>query len=105
MMEIVEEQARIHDAKRVVEVRLEFGALTAVLPDAVTFAFEVLSQGSVAQGARLDIRIIPVKVFCFECSKEIVLEEYQPFCPTCSSPSLQILEGRNEMRIAELLVE
>jgi hydrogenase nickel incorporation protein HypA/HybF len=105
MMEILEDQARIHEAKRIVEVKLEFGALTAVLPAALTFAFDVLSQGGIAEGARLRIRIIPIKVFCSQCSKEIVLEEYQPFCPICSSPALQILEGRDEMRIAELLIE
>jgi hydrogenase nickel incorporation protein HypA/HybF len=105
IIDIVEEQAQIHDAKKVVGIRLEFGALTGVMPSAVTFAFEILSKGKLAEGADLDIRIIPIKVFCLECSKELVLQEYQPFCPVCASPSLQIIEGRDEMRISELLVE
>lgn len=105
IVEIVEEQARMHDAKKVIGIKLEFGALTGVMPAAVTFAFEILSKGGLTEGAELDIRIIPIKVFCLECSKEMVLEEYEPFCPVCGSPSLQIVEGRDEMRIAELLVE
>ena len=75
------------------------------MPSAVTFAFEILSKGGVMEAAELDIRIIPIKVYCFECSKEMVLDEYEAFCPVCGSPSLQIIEGRDEMRIAELLVE
>jgi len=105
IMEIVEDQAKIHEASKVVGIKLEFGALTAVMPSAISFAFEVLSQGGIAEGARLDIRIIPIKIFCVECSKEMILEEYQPFCPVCSSAALKILEGRDEMRIAELEIE
>ena len=39
IMEIVEQQAKMYNAKRVVRVSLEFGALTAVLPAAVSFRF------------------------------------------------------------------
>jgi len=105
IMEIIEEQARIHGAKKVISVKLEFGAMTAVLPSAVTFAFEVLSKGGLAEGARLDISILPVKVFCSECGKESVLEQYQPLCPACSSPTARIVQGRDEMRIVSLEVE
>ena len=105
IMEIVEQQAQMHDATRVVGLKLEFGALTAVMPAAISFAFEVLSKGSVAEEARLDIRIIPIKILCLECGNQTVLEEYQPFCPVCSSPALKIVEGRDEMRIVELEIE
>lgn len=105
IIEIVEDQAKIHDAKKVVGIRLEFGALTAVLPAAVSFAFEILSKGTVAEGANLNIRIIPVKAFCHSCSKELILDDYDPFCPVCKSAALEIIEGRDEMRIAELVVE
>ncbi len=105
IMEIVEQQAKLHDAKKVVGIKLEFGALTGVMPASIDFAFEVLSKGGVADGAQLNIVIIPIKVFCFDCSKEMVLEQYQPVCPVCDSAALKIIEGRDEMRIAELVVE
>jgi len=105
IMEIIEEQARIHGATKVVSVKLEFGAMTAVLPTAVTFAFEVLSKGGLAEGARLDISILPIKVLCSECGNESELKEYQPLCPVCSSPIAKIVQGRDEMRIVSLEVE
>jgi hydrogenase nickel incorporation protein HypA/HybF len=40
---------------RVVRVVLEIGRLTAVLPDAVRFCFDLASEGTAAAGARLDI--------------------------------------------------
>jgi hydrogenase nickel incorporation protein HypA/HybF len=105
IMEIVEQQAGMYNAKRVVRISLEFGALTAVLPAAVTFAFEILSKDGIAEGAQLDINIIPIKVRCGECGNEQVMENYEPFCPVCSSPALNILEGRDEMRIVSLEIE
>ena len=105
IMDIVEEQARIHKAKKVVSISLEFGMLTAVVPQAVTFAFEVLSMGGIAEGARVDVAIVPLTVFCSQCSREYVLENYQPLCPVCSSPSLQIVAGKDEMRIVSLEVD
>jgi hydrogenase nickel incorporation protein HypA/HybF len=105
IMDIVEQQAKMHRAKKVVAISLEFGFLTAVVPQAVTFAFEVLSKDGIAEGARLDITVVPLTVFCLECSRQYVLENYQPFCPVCSSPSIQIVAGKDEMRIVSLEVD
>ena len=76
-----------------------------MVPQAVTFAFEVLSKDGIAEGARLDITVVPLTVFCLECSRQYVLENYQPFCPVCSSPSIQIVAGKDEMRIVSLEVD
>lgn len=105
IMEIIEEQVRIHGAKKVLAVKLEFGAMTAVLPTAVTFAFEVLSKGGVAEGAQLEISILPIRVFCSECGQESELEQYHPLCPVCSAPVAKILQGRDEMRVVSLEIE
>jgi hydrogenase nickel incorporation protein HypA/HybF len=105
IMEIVEQQAALHNARRVVAVSLEFGALTGVMSHAVEFAFQVLSQGGVAQGAELHIMIIPLKGYCSTCAEEFVLDAYQPFCPQCSSTPLTLVQGRDEMRIASLEIE
>lgn len=105
IMDIVEQQAKIHNAQRVVKISLEFGTLTAVMPRAVEFAFEILSKGGVAENAALDITIIPIKVICMDCSREHIMKDYQPFCPACNSGALQIIEGRDEMRIASMEIE
>jgi len=105
IMDILEQHAKMYNAKKVVRVSLEFGALTAVLPAAVTFAFEILSKGGIAEGAELDIEIIPIKVRCRDCGNEQTIEDYRPFCPVCSSAAVDIVEGRDEMRIVSLEIE
>lgn len=105
IMDIIEQHASMYNAKRVVQVSLEFGALTAVMPSAITFAFEVLSKGGIAEGARVDIKIIPMKLRCMSCGNELVTEVYELACPVCSSGVLNIIEGRDEMRIVSLEIE
>jgi hydrogenase nickel incorporation protein HypA/HybF len=105
IMDVVEQQAQLHGARKVVKISLEFGALTAVLPDAIRFSFEILSKGGIAEAAALDITIIPIKAVCTDCSSVHIMEDYQPFCPTCNSGALQIVEGRDEMRIASMEIE
>jgi hydrogenase nickel incorporation protein HypA/HybF len=105
MMEIIEDQARLYNSQKVVTVSLEFGALSGVMPSAVEFAFEVLSKGTVAEGAVLAISIIPLKIKCLDCAGESVLEDYQPTCPLCNSDLITFLQGRNELRVASLELE
>lgn len=105
IIDIMEQQATLHHAKKIVRVSLEFGALTGVMPAAITFGFEVLAKGGIAEGAEVEITIVPIKVHCVDCGKETVMEVYQPFCPVCSSASLHIIQGRDEMRIASLEVD
>lgn len=105
IMEIIEHQAAMHNAKKIVKVSLEFGALTGVMPEAINFGFEVLSKGGIAEGAVVDINILPIKFYCLECAKEVTVEEYQPYCPVCSSASVKIIQGKDEMRIVSLEIE
>jgi hydrogenase nickel incorporation protein HypA/HybF len=105
IMDIIEQQAKIYNADKIISVNLEFGALTGVMPSAVEFAFEILSNGSVAEGATLRVEIIPIKILCHECGVTSVLEEYAPVCPACGSEVVSITQGRNEMRVASLELE
>lgn len=49
---IVEEAAQ---GRRVVRVVLEVGKLAGVMPDAITFCFDVVCKGTIAEGAALSI--------------------------------------------------
>lgn len=49
---IVEEKA---SGRQVERIQLEIGRLAAVLPEAMKFCFDVCTQGTVAEGATLEI--------------------------------------------------
>lgn len=105
IMETLLDQLQIHSCSKIVSVNLEFGAMTAVMPSAIDFAFEALSKGGPAEGAKINTTIIPIMAFCMDCGKKSVLEDYVPFCPECEKGTLQIVQGRDEMRIASIEIQ
>ena len=50
--------------RRVCSVKLEIGALCAVVPDSMQFCFELATEGTVADGARLDLDVQPGAARC-----------------------------------------
>jgi hydrogenase nickel incorporation protein HypA/HybF len=87
---------------RVRRVVVEIGKLSAVLPAAVRFCFELCCEGSALEGAELEIIETPGLARCRECGAEIVLERPFGRCG-CGASSLEWLAGE-ELRIRELEV-
>jgi hydrogenase nickel incorporation protein HypA/HybF len=78
---------------RVVRITLEVGRLRAVVPDAMRFSFQVVSEGTAAEGAELVLEDVPVRVRCEACDKEWNLEGILFSCPDCGAP-VRTLSGR-----------
>lgn len=86
----------------VVRVVLEIGKLTAVLPDAVAFCFDLCTQGTVAEGAKLEIITIVGRARCRQCGNVMELDQPWGVCP-CGNSDLERLTG-DELRIKEIEV-
>jgi hydrogenase nickel incorporation protein HypA/HybF len=87
---------------RVTRVVLEIGQHALILPDSIRFCFDLCSEGTVLEGARLEIHEIPGRARCRECGQEIALAEPFGTCG-CGSTDLQWLAG-DEIKIKELEV-
>jgi hydrogenase nickel incorporation protein HypA/HybF len=100
VVDVVTERARGARVKRIV---LEIGALTAVLPDALLFCFDLATEGTPIAGAALEILQIPAKARCRACSAEFELTRPFGRC-ICGSTDLDFLTG-DEFRVFEMEVE
>ncbi|MBE9228063.1 hydrogenase maturation nickel metallochaperone HypA [Phormidium sp. LEGE 05292] len=98
---IATEHANGYPVKR---VTLEIGKLTAILPDSIRFCFDVCSQGTLLEGAKLEIIEIPGLAHCRQCQTEVSLEMPYGICHACGSSDLEIFQGE-ELKIKELEVE
>lgn len=98
---IVTEHARGAPVKR---VTLEIGKLSAIMPDAIQFCFDICCQGTILEGAVLEIIEIPGQGICRHCGEEVILS--QPFgrCDHCGSVDVAIIKGK-ELQIKEMEVE
>jgi hydrogenase nickel incorporation protein HypA/HybF len=89
--------------RRVHSVTVEVGALCAVVAEAMEFCFELVAEGTVAEGARLDIHTVPGSARCRSCGAEFGLADLIILCP-CGSTDVEIRSGR-ELRIRSMEVD
>lgn len=100
---IIEAHARRAGARRVLVVRLEIGKLSHVTPQALAFAFEAVTRGTLAEGARLEIERAPGRAWCHDCSQSVEIEALGALCPICGGTMLQVTGGE-ELRVRDMEV-
>jgi hydrogenase nickel incorporation protein HypA/HybF len=98
---IVAEHAKGLSVRR---VTLEIGQLSTIMADAIHFCFDICCQGTVLEGATLEIIEVPGRGKCQDCGAEMNLS--QPFgsCECCRSVKLDIIQGQ-ELKIKEMEVQ
>ncbi|MBN1477135.1 hydrogenase maturation nickel metallochaperone HypA [Candidatus Sumerlaeota bacterium] len=105
IVEQVEEVARSQGLAKISTIRLRIGALRAVVPEALEFGFEVLSQDTPLAGARIVIEEIPIRITCHECG---AISSPEPglawLCPACGSAVVEMTSGK-ELQLDSLEVE
>jgi hydrogenase nickel incorporation protein HypA/HybF len=55
LLNIITEKARQAGIGKISRINLRIGEFSGVLPDALVFAFEMLSRDTISQGARIEI--------------------------------------------------
>jgi hydrogenase nickel incorporation protein HypA/HybF len=88
--------------RRVHRVTVRIGALTAVVPEAMRFCFDLAVEGTVAEGAALEIEHRPGAARCRACGAEVELADVILLCP-CGSADLDVTGGR-ELQIVSMEV-
>ncbi len=89
--------------RRVTRVVLEVGKLSAVVPDAFRFCFELCAEGTLAAGAELQIIELAGRGRCRDCQRESALESAFDACP-CGSLALEFLTGEQlQLREVEVM--
>ncbi|MDQ5908456.1 MAG: hydrogenase nickel incorporation protein HypA/HybF [Pseudomonadota bacterium] len=104
ILNIVEDTARQQGAVRVTEVRLEIGELANVESAALQFCLEAALPGSLAEGARVELLIIPGRGQCLECGEIVPLAALYDPCPRCNGYPVRPVSGQ-ELRVKDIVVE
>ncbi len=102
--DIVIKNLKKNNAKKVKRIVLQIGKLTSIVPDALLFAFEVISKNTPLENAKVEIETIEIKAKCKSCKKVFKLENFEYQCPSCKKTDFQIIEGR-EMVIRTIEME
>lgn len=101
LVDAVTEQASAEHADKIISVHVRIGAMAGVVKDSLQFAWDLTTEGTVVQGARLIIEEVPLTVFCPQCDAPKTIEGHPILqCPQCGTLTPTILSGRELQLIA-----
>ncbi len=86
-------EARESNAKRVKTLRLALGEISELDRDSIHKYWNELSQGTAAEQAQLQIRLIQAEVQCMACFAKYHPLHGEIHCPHCGSYGAKILSG------------
>jgi len=95
-LEIALEQTRVNGGSRVHRMTLRVGALSGAVPDALRFAFDVVTEGTPAEGAELVIEELPLRCDCQTCGLSFgpPASSHDLTCPNGPEHRTRIVSGQ-----------
>jgi hydrogenase nickel incorporation protein HypA/HybF len=104
LIEILREEMAKHGAKTLKTVHLRIGQLSAIVPEALSFCFQVSTDGTDMADAKLVMDIVPLQGYCPECRREFEIKEYHFVCPFCGATEVETIAGQ-DLTIVDMEVD
>jgi len=104
ILEIAVRHAEAAHARQITDLYIVVGELSSMIDDSVQFYWDIVSQNTVAEGAKLHFHRIPAEMRCSNCSHRYALKPDQFACPTCGSTESVLVAGQ-EFYLASIEVE
>jgi hydrogenase nickel incorporation protein HypA/HybF len=79
--------------RRVRRARVRAGALLHISGPALNQAFITVSDGTVADGAHLDVVIEPARIGCRSCGRTTMSDRMLAICPGCGGTHVDLQSG------------
>jgi hydrogenase nickel incorporation protein HypA/HybF len=98
------EHAKKVQASRVTDINLTIGRLSSIVDDSVQFYWDLISEKTICEGAKLHFTRLAARLSCQDCGKEYTLESELTPCPQCGSNRIKVLSG-DEFWVDSIQVE
>lgn len=95
IVEIAVRHGEKNHAQQVTDLYLVIGELSTVIDDSVQFYWDLITEKTICEGAKLHFKRVPAVFKCLDCKKEysLVEGELTP-CPHCGSARMEIQQGK-----------
>ena len=104
ILKICKDEQRKNSFNKINEIRIRIGELTGLVPDCIDYYFEVISKGTIGEGAKITVEKLPIIIECKECLYKSEIDSGIYSCPKCNSFRISIINGK-EFYIDSLEVE
>ncbi len=92
-----------HPGGRITDLYLVIGELSSIIDDSVQFYWDIVSEGTAAEGATLHFQRIKAELKCLDCG-----HQYTPglelACPVCGSSQVRVCAGE-EMFVESIEID
>jgi hydrogenase nickel incorporation protein HypA/HybF len=93
LLEIAIRHGRTAGAKKISNLYLVIGQLSSIIDDSVQFYWDIISKGTVAEGATLHFQRKPVEIVCIMCGHQFPPVDNDFSCPACESTQIKVISG------------
>lgn len=104
LLDMCEQNAKDNAMSKVIKVEIKIGKLSGVEPHLLQTAFDTFKEGTVCEGAMLQMHVQDVILRCNSCHAETVILNNTFECPTCKSTECSVVDGE-EMYLMRLEME
>jgi hydrogenase nickel incorporation protein HypA/HybF len=104
ILDISLRHAKDAGAKKITGINLVIGEFASIVDNSVQFYWEMLAEGTIAQGAHLHFDRIVGEMTCTNCKHSFHPNDTDFTCPNCESQFVQITKG-DEFRVDSIDVE
>lgn len=101
ILDIALKAAGENGGTKVTAVRIQAGELRSIIADQLEFCFAFAAKGTAAEGAKLEVEVLPIIAVCGPCEREFRVENLDFRCPVCQGTSVRVVRGQ-ELRIREI---
>jgi hydrogenase nickel incorporation protein HypA/HybF len=107
LLEIVRDELAKHGATKLIKVRVRFGPLANVVPEALELAWASLAVEAGFASAELEMLGDPLVLTCGECAKDFTPDPPVPYvdCPYCGSNFFHSIKSGKEFYLERLEAE
>jgi hydrogenase nickel incorporation protein HypA/HybF len=93
IIRIAEEAAKSHGAARVKRINIVAGELSGFIGESIKMYFDMLSRGSAAQGAEINVKTVRPTLKCSACGMTFDMKSGFS-CPSCGGDARLTGAGR-----------
>ena len=102
LLEDIQRESRKHGVSRISRIHLRMGSHCDMVPELLASAFKDASEGTMAEGAELNIGVVAPKARCDGCDIEFAVDMIKApvfTCPQCGGKAGNLVSGK-ELEIA-----
>ena len=105
ILEIALRHGEQAQATKITDLHLVIGQLASVVDDSVQFYWDMIAEGTLAEGAQLHFKRLPARLECQECGQPYSLDGNQlEGCPACESMKVKVVTGK-EFQLESIEIE